>query len=47
MYDYIKQHENNNTNQSKIKRERERMLSCAASNYLIEFVIPWQNGRTG
>ena len=34
MYDYIKQHENNNTNQSKIKREteRERMLSCAASN---------------
>ena len=59
MYDYIKQHENNNKNQSKIKREREkkrerererereRMLSCAASNYLIEFVIPWQNGRTG
>ena len=51
MYDYIKQHENNNTNQSKIKREREkereRMLLCAASNYLIEFVIPWQNGRTG
>ena len=23
----------------KIKRERERMLKCAASNYLIEFVI--------
>ena len=29
------------------ERERERMLSCAASNYLTEFVIPWQNGRTG
>ena len=31
------------------ERERERMLSCAASNYLIEFefVIPWQNDRTG
>ena len=42
IYGYIKQHENNNKNQSKIKRERERMLSCAASNYLIEFVIPWQ-----
>ena len=26
MYDYIKQHENNNTNQSKIKRERENAL---------------------
>ena len=36
MYVYIKQHENNNKNQSKIL--------CAASNYLIEFVIPWQNG---
>ena len=45
MYGYIKQHENNNKNQSKIKRER--MLLCAASNYLIEFVISWQNGRTG
>ena len=29
------------------ERERERMLLCAASNYLIEFVIPWQNDRTG
>ena len=29
MYNYIKQHENNNKNQ-----ERERMLLCAASNYL-------------
>ena len=37
MYVYIKQHENNN----KIREsERERMLLCAASNYLIEFVIP-------
>ena len=44
---YIKQQDNNNKNQWKIKRERERMLLCAASNYLIEFVIPWQNGRTG
>ena len=28
-------------------RERERMLLCAASNYLIEFVISssWQNGN--
>ena len=42
MYVYIKQHENNNKNQ-----ERERMLLRAASNYLMEFVIPWQNGRTG
>ena len=40
MYDYIKQQENNK-NQSKIKRERD-----AQGNYLIEFVIPWQNGRT-
>ena len=22
-------------------------ISCAASNYLTEFVIPQQNGRTG
>ena len=29
------------------ERERDRMLLCAASNYLTEFVIPWQNGRTG
>ena len=28
-------------------RKREGMLLCAASNYLIEFVIPWQNDRTG
>ena len=48
MYDYIKQHENNNKNQEREReRERERMLLCAASSYLIEFVIPWQNGRTG
>ena len=47
---YIKQHENNNKNQSRERereRERERMLLCAASNYLIEFVIPWQNDQTG
>ena len=29
------------------EREIERMLLCAASNYFIEFVIPWQNDRTG
>ena len=29
------------------QRERERELLCAASNYLIKFVIRWQNGRTG
>ena len=41
---YIKQHENNNKNQSKIKRERE----CSyASNCSVEFVIRWQNDRTG
>ena len=44
-YVYVKQHENNNKNQSKIKRER--MLKWAASNYLFEFVIQWQNGRIG
>ena len=33
--------------ESERERERERMLLCAASNYLTEFVIPWQNGRTG
>ena len=37
MYDYIKQQHKSIKNQ---ERERERMLSCAASNYLIEFVIP-------
>ena len=41
MYVYIKQHENNNKNQ-----ERERECSYA-SNCLVEFVIPWQNDRTG
>ena len=41
MYVYIKQHENNKNQE----RESE-MLLCAASNYLAEFVIPWQNDRT-
>ena len=44
MYVYIKQHENNNENQSNIKREREYFY---ATNCLVEFVIPWQNDRTG
>ena len=40
----------NNMKTTKINqksREREKMLLRAASNYLIEFVIPWQNDRTG
>ena len=41
---YIKQHENNNTIQSIKNQERE----CSyGSNCLVEFVIPWQNDRTG
>ena len=51
MYDYIKQQKsikNQERERGREKeRERERMLLCAASNYLTEFVIPWQNGWTG
>ena len=40
-YVYVKQHENNNKNLSKIKRE------SAFMPVTVEFVIPWQNDRTG
>ena len=49
-YDYVKQHEKiSNKNQSKNQeRESERERECSyACNCLVEFVIPWQNDRTG
>ena len=43
-YVYVKQHENNNNK----NQEREGERECSyASNCSVEFVIPWQNDRTG
>ena len=42
MYDYIKQHENNNTKQSKIKRERERERECSSRSWDINNFCPEQ-----